>query len=298
MKDQASTLRMISPGASSSDLANERADVQNKNIPCVALAGGKGGTGKSNLAVNLALELGAYGSRTMLLDADFGLANADVLCGITPEFHLGHAIFGLKEPEEIAVKLSENVSLIPSGNGIEELANLSLSKHTQIFTRLEAMQKNFDFMLIDTAAGIAKNVVGVLISASQVLIVVTPDPASIIDAYATIKVILRYAPAKQISIVVNMANSIMEAERIFEQIRAAVKNFLNNQVEFLGAIPNDLQVVEATRQQTPLTLFAPAAPASRAIRLIARQLRRRTGLDDGSLEGESFWNSVVNNWEN
>lgn len=301
MNDQASTLRLISSvspntnvalGSHPSEMFNQ--PKKEKYMRCLAITGGKGGVGKSNLSVNLSLELGARGKRTMLLDADFGLANADLLCGVTPKFHLGHVIAGVKELNDISINLSDNVSLIPSGNGIEELANFSLAKHSHLFARLEAMQENLDFMVIDTAAGIAKNVLGVLLSASEVIIVTTPEPTSIIDAYATIKVILRQAPTKPISIVVNNVVGVGDAEQAFQQISSAVQNFLNHKVEFLGMIPRDTQVQEAVREQTPIVHYAPESPAARAIRLIAKQISGQTQ-KSFEYQTQSFWNALANN---
>jgi flagellar biosynthesis protein FlhG len=263
-----------------------------KKMHCLAISGGKGGVGKSNLAVNLSLELGALGNRVMLLDADFGLGNADLLCGVTPKFHLGHVLAGLVELGEIPISLAENVCLIPSGNGIEELANFSLSKHSYLFTKLQALEETTDYMLIDTAAGIAKNVLGVLVSAAEVIIVTTPEPTAIVDAYATIKAVLRHAPQKPISIVVNNVVGVGDAEQVFQQLSFTVRSFLNHKVEFLGMIPKDSEVQEAVCRQTPVTRYSPSCPASRAVRLIAQQLHNQA--QKGKLSGaQSFWNSLA-----
>lgn len=255
----------------------------------IAVTSGKGGVGKSTLAVNISLELGELGNRTMLLDADFGLANADLLCGVTPKYHLGHVVAGLKEPHEISIPLSEMVSLIPGGSGIEDLANLSNAKHSYLFQKLDSMQDEADFMLIDTGAGIAENVLGVLLSAPKIIIVTTPEPTSIVDAYATIKAILRQAPTKSISVIVNDVVGAGGAEQVFLQINSAVQGFLNNKVELLGMIPYDSQVSKAICDQTPIVQCAPNSPASRAIRLVAKQLHTQFQ-KDMSLPGASFWN--------
>lgn len=259
----------------------------------VAVTGGKGGVGKSNLSVNLAIELGILNQKVGLLDADFGLANADLLCGITPNFHLGHVIRGIKDLDEIKLDIAENVQLIPSGSGFEDLANLSLVTHTYLFAKLRAMEEDLDFMLIDTAAGIAENVAGVVISAEEVIVVVTPEPTSIVDAYATIKLILRHAPSKSISIVVNSVVGVGDAEKVFQQIQTAVRGFLNHEVEFLGMIPYDAKVSEAVREQTPLVRYAPGSPASRAIRLIAKQIQAREKESHSAMQAQSFWETLA-----
>jgi flagellar biosynthesis protein FlhG len=259
----------------------------------VAITGGKGGVGKSNLSVNLALELGELGDKVGLLDADFGLANADLLCGVLPKFHLGHVVAGLKTIDEVQIQLSPNVTLIPGGSGVEELANFSLHSKPEAFTQVRELEKGLDLMLIDTAAGIAENVSSVLTSASEVVIVVTPEPTSIVDAYATIKVVLRHAPSKPISVVINGIVGIGDAEQVFHSISAAARGFLNYEVGFLGMIPQDHQVQEAIREQVPVVRFAPECSASRAIRLIAKELHKGQKAQNNSAQMTSFWESLA-----
>lgn len=303
MNDQASTLRFIASNAPNPNEAFLTTPTQ--NVPLappvnpphyIAITGGKGGVGKSNLSVNLALELGMLNKQVALLDADFGLANADLLCGVTPKFHLGHVINGVKELNDIKIEVAPNVCLIPSGSGFEDLANVSLATHSYLFSRLRSMEESFDYMLIDTAAGIAENVAGVVIAAHEAIVVVTPEPTSIVDAYTTIKLILRYAPGKPISIVVNSVVGVGDAERVFEQIRLAAQGFLGHGVEFLGMIPFDPKLSEAVREQVPVVLYAPTSPSSRAIRLIAKQLYNRRRKDSSfPVQVQSFWEMLGQN---
>lgn len=303
MNDQASTLRFIVSNAPTLDgkataaQAEAEQPTTSGKQPCyIAITGGKGGVGKSNLSVNLAIELGLLDKKVALLDADFGLANADLLCGVTPKFHLGHVIKGLKDLSDIQVQIGPNVNLIPSGSGIEDLANLSLATHSYLFAKLRAMEEDLDFMIIDTAAGIAENVAGVVISVREVVVVVTPEPTSIVDAYATIKLILRYAPGKRILVVVNSVVGVGDAEKVFQQIHLAVHGFLGHEVEFLGMIPHDSQLSEAVRRQVPVVQYAPNSPASRAIRLIAKQLNNAKPKNtDVTTQVQSFWENMAQN---
>ncbi len=302
MNDQASTLRFLATANQHKNmsetqlLTNLRNTTKSTKQPrCIAITGGKGGVGKSNLAVNLAFELGALGNYVSLLDADFGLANIDLLCGVSPKFHLGHVISSLKDLEDIRIGLTEKVSLIPGGSGVEELTKLSVNTHPHIFEKLRMMEEDVDFMLIDTAAGIAEGVISVLISAAEIVVVATPEPTSIVDAYATIKIILRYAPSKPISIVVNNVVGIGDAEQVFQSLNSAVQNFLGHRIEFLGMIPNDSHLPEAVREQVPLVQLSPDAPASRAIRLIAKQLHSNKQKDTGLIEIKSFWDLLAQN---
>ncbi|MFM9904753.1 MAG: MinD/ParA family protein [Pyrinomonadaceae bacterium] len=294
MNDQATTLRaMASPGTATQPI--EISSPNTKQRRCLAITGGKGGVGKSNLSLNLALELGSLGNSVALLDADFGLANIDLLCGAVPDFHLGHVLTGLKDLDEVTIGLSDKVKLIPGGSGIEELANFSIAATPHIFAKMLAMEENLDFMLIDTAAGIAENVSGILASASEVIVVVTPEPTSIVDAYATIKLILRHSPTKPIAIVVNNIVGVGEAGQVFQSIGAAVKGFLDREIEFLGMIPHDSQVRDAIREQVPVVQFAPSSSASRAIRLIAKQLNGKIRWGTDSSEIQSFWEMLTTN---
>ena len=293
MNDQAATLRTMASTASETNPINTNMQ-ESRQRRCLAATGGKGGVGKSNLAVNLALELGSLGNQVGLLDADFGLANIDLLCGVSPKFHLGHVVGGLRQLDEVIIAISENVALIPGGSGVEALANFSLSSNPELFSQVRAMEDGLDFMLIDTAAGIAENVSGVLISASEIIVVVTPEPTSIVDAYATIKVILRHSPNKPISIVVNNIVGLGDAGQVFQSISAAVRGFLDHQLDFLGMIPHDSQVQEAIQKQIPVVHFAPHTPASRAIRLIAKQLHNQNRQNSNSLKVQSFWDQLAN----
>lgn len=304
MNDQASTLRLIASNnpqtVATVEAEKEKAPnprpARVKPLRCLAITGGKGGVGKSNLSINLALELGKLLNRVILIDADFGLANADLLCGISPKFHLGHVVANVKEIEDIAISLDEQVKLIPSGSGIEELANISTRRRNEVFSKLATIEKDADYMLIDTAAGISENVIGVLLAAAEVIVVVTPEPTSIVDAYATIKTVIRHDPEKTISVVVNNVVGVGDAEQVFQQINSAVKSFLERNVEFLGMIPHDSRLVEAVREQLPVVQFAPDAPSSRAFRLLAKQLHHQ--IKKGSpypIQTESFWHLLGQN---
>lgn len=262
---------------------------------CIAITGGKGGVGKSNLAVNLSLELGLLGNQVGLLDADFGLANADLLCGVTPGYHLGHVVEGLKSLDDITIPLSEQVELIPGGSGIEELANFTLASRPHVLMQMQAMEENLDYLVIDTAAGISEGVSGILVAASEVVIVATPEPTSIIDAYATVKVVLRHRPNAMISVIVNNAVGLGDAEQVFQSVSTAAREFLDYKLEFLGMVPADPQVPEAVRNQVPVTQYAGSSPASRAIRLIAKNLHKQTRLDPSQFDAQSFWMQLGNN---
>lgn len=290
--DQAATLRTMASESLSAGGGSPSFETGLRSRS-IAITGGKGGVGKSNLSVNLSLELGSLGNTVGLLDADFALANADLLCGVSPNYHLGHVIAGAKELDEITISLADSVDLIPGGSGVEELASFSLTDEPHVFQRIKKMDERLDYLIIDTAAGIGENVAGILAAASEVIVVVTPDPTSIVDAYATIKVVLRRSPKKSISVVVNNIVGIGDAEQVYQSINAAVHGFLDHHLNFLGMIPHDSQVQEAIRKQVPVVRFASGSPASRAIRLIARQLHGQDRKNPGFPRIKSFWESLA-----
>lgn len=264
----------------------------------IAVTSGKGGVGKSNLSVNLSLELAALNRRVVLLDADLALGNTDVLFGLNPMYHLGHVLTGVRTLDDVVINALRGVRLIPGGSGVEELASLGIEKHPRLVEQLQAMEKDSDFLIIDTASGIAGNVLGVLRAASEVILVTTPDPTALVDAYATIKVLHQHAPTKPVWVVVNDVVGIGEAEQIFSQLKLAVTRFLQHPIKHLGMIPRDEQLVEAVREQVPVVEYAPQSPASRAIRVIAQFLASGetfTRTTDDRLV--SFWNKLVETQE-
>jgi flagellar biosynthesis protein FlhG len=296
MTDQASTLRLMAtipptpPTAFTDGTRNINMNslTNMSHTRTIAVTGGKGGVGKSNVAVNVALELAALGRRVSLLDADLALANADVLLGINPTYHLGHVLSGQRTLAEVVIEVEEGIRLLPGGSGIEELANLSFNQNSRLIAELRAMEEESDFMVIDTAAGIASNVMGVLYAADEVIIVTTPDPTAVVDAYAMIKVMHQHSTYKPIWVVVNEVVGIGDADQVFNQLRGAAMRFLNHQIEYLGMIPQDSQLVEAVREQTPVVNYAPETAASRALRLIAKTLdQKRHALNTNSTG--SFW---------
>lgn len=300
MPDQATTLRSLAAAANQVEAINPKPLLNGGGLAeasprtrTIAITSGKGGVGKSNIAVNVALELAVRGHRVSLFDADCALANDDVLLGLNPHYHLGHVLSGQRTLEQVVIEAAHGLRLIPGGSGTEELANLSQEQHARLVSDLQTLERDSDFMIIDTAAGIASNVTGVLRAAMEVIIITTPDPTAVVDAYATIKVLLQHSPSKPIKVIVNDVVGISDADRIFAQLRAVTTRFLNHQIEHLGMIPRDPELAEAVREQMPVIEYAPDAPSSRALRLIARRLEKS---QRGPLATEklasSFWCSL------
>lgn len=258
----------------------------------IAIASGKGGVGKSNVAVNIALELASFGHNVTLLDADMALANVDVLLGLTPKYHLGHVLSGRKTLKDIEIPVVEGLRLIPGGSGVAELATLTSEQNSRLLNELRAIEAESDFMIVDTAAGIAANVTGILKSVTEAVIVTTPDPTALVDAYATIKLCHQASRQTPIKIIVNDVNDNSDADRVFKQLSATSKRFLNREIEHLGTIPHDTQLVDAVREQTPVVQYAPETPSSRALRMIARHIEISRTETVGA-RNRSFWSALT-----
>ncbi len=240
-----------------------------KQTQVIAVTGGKGGVGKTNVTCNLALSMGQMGKRVMILDADLSLANVDVLLGLTPRYNLAHLLNGEKQLNEIIVQGPQNLQIIPSGSGLEELSQPTPDQMERLFEAFAKLSPMPDVLLIDTAAGIHSNVMQFLLAADQTIVVTTPEPTAYTDAYALIKTLVRHDPAREIGVIVNMANDRREAIEVTKLMLQMCRQFLKIVFNNLGYIPRDIEVLKAVRRQKPLLLSAPKAAASREIHNIA-----------------------------
>lgn len=262
----------------------------------LAVTSGKGGVGKTNVVANLAAGLSEIGKRVVILDADFGLANIDVLLGLNPRFHLGHVLYGKKRLLEIMVEGPGGVRIIPASSGLQCLAELSLEQRNFLVQSFEELDGDADYLLIDTAAGVSTNVLHFLLAAPEVIVVSAPEPTAIVDAYAMIKIILAEDPHKTIRVLINSAEDEEESQDVFRQINSVVKRFLNREVIYLGHVERDPHVLRAVRGQVLVTHSFPGAPASRCFRRLAHSLAQQT---EASGAPRSFiWDKLLNQWVN
>ncbi|MGE3276361.1 MAG: MinD/ParA family protein [Vicinamibacterales bacterium] len=238
----------------------------------VGITSGKGGVGKTALAINLAIALARRGHRVGLVDADFALGKIDVMLGLTPRAHLGHVLGGERALEETVLTGPAGIQVVPAGTGIRQLAALDPEHWLRLAHGLERFRENLDFLLLDTAAGVSDNVVDLMAACQRVLVVTSPDPSALVDGYAVVKLVAGEAPGADLGLVVNQARTPEEASLVFRHLETAARRFLGRRLSFYGSIPHDPALGEAVRAQQALVDLVPQAPASRSFRLLASRL--------------------------
>lgn len=257
----------------------------------ITITSGKGGVGKTNFAVNLGIALSKLGRKILLVDADLGLANVDVMLGLIPKYNLGHVLLGEKKIADIIINGPAGLRIIPSGSGMYKLANLGDKKLAQCLENLNQLEKETDIILIDTGAGLGKNVMKFVLAAGEVIIVTTPEPTAITDAYGIIKVITASKRDLPIRVVVNMVKNEKEAEEVMERLSAVSQRFLGMDLERLGFIPLDAVVPKAVKEQQPFILGHPRSIVAQNISQIATKLvNGDTQASSGSL---SFFERLI-----
>jgi len=244
----------------------------NRTATALAIASGKGGVGKTTVAVNLAVAFARLGHRVSLVDADFGLGNVDVFLGLTPERHIGQLLSGDATLDELLVTGPAGVKILPASSGLRELTALTPAQLAIITDTFFRLRSSFDYLLIDTAAGISDTVIDTMLLADRVIVVTSVEPAAIVDAYATVKVLNHASPDMEIGIVVNSVRSSDEALMAFRQLDMAAKRFLGRSLKFFGFVTSDASVRDAVVTQRSIVEHMPQADASRCFRMLAARL--------------------------
>lgn len=275
MRDQAQKLRELISSKKPEEIA---ALPGAKDARVITISSGKGGVGKTNFTVNLGIALARRNQRVSIIDADLGLANVDVIMGIVPKYTLTHVVKNEMDIREVVLEGPEGIKIISGGSGVMELVNLDSEALETLIESLAFLNDESDFILVDTGAGLSQNVMSFIRAANEVILVVTPDPSAITDAYALIKNITEQD--KQIRIVINRVESNKEGQDVFNKIHSAAKKFLKVDVENLGFIYEDPNVRKSVRQQIPFMINNPACLASKGIDLVA------AGLTAGKETGE------------
>ena len=245
------------------------AGTMRRSAKAIAITSGKGGVGKSNIAVNLAASMAQTGKRVVLLDADLGLANADVLCSITPRRTIEHVLEGRATLREIMVPGPGGFMLVPGASGVAGMADLEPQHRRILLRELLRLERTADVILVDTGAGIGRSVVGFAVAAERVMVVCTPEPTSITDAYGMIKSLLSVSRDISIRLLVNMVESEAEGRDVHLRMQQACSTFLRYPIGLAGFVPRDPMVSQAVRDQLPFVIGSPNGLATRQIRAIA-----------------------------
>ncbi len=238
----------------------------------IAVTSGKGGVGKSNTSVNLAIALAQQGCRTILLDADLGLANVEVLMGFNAVYTLQDVIDGDRTIREVLVRAPGGIHVVPGTSGLAQVADLPTSARHNVLKGIAELQQMADFIIVDTMAGIGQNAVGFVLAADEVLLVTTPEPSAIVDAYAMLKTIYNNREDAVIRLLVNMAAYENQGKAVAAKLTNVARQYLGRNLSYLGYVPRDPHVSQAVMQSTPFSLAYPAAPATRSIQQIAAHM--------------------------
>ena len=267
--DQAKLLRELAASAQQ----NHSDQPATTALPALAITGGKGGIGKTCVSVNLSILLAKMGMQPLLVDCDLGLANADVMLGHSPKHTLYDVLMEGVPLEQAIIHDKRGVGLLPAASGREELTRLSNQDMKKFLHGLRSsVDLGFDLLMLDTAAGIQREVIDCLVVSKIVVVVVTPEPTAIADAYALVKVVEQQAPGKDLRVLVNMARHNNEAQQCFNRLRKVAQNYLGRDLDYLGMVPTDRCVQEAVRQRKPFVSDA-SSLATQALKGAAVRLK-------------------------
>lgn len=283
MLDQAESLRKL--------MNNNYVNDNNEKAKIITITSGKGGVGKSNFVVNLAISLQKSGKRVLIFDADIGMGNDDVLMGIFPKYNVMDLIKGRKALDEVLAEGPHGIKLLPGGSGLNNIEDLDQNERQTFLSRIEEIE-GFDYILIDTGAGISRSVLAFIACSQQVILVTTPEPTSLTDGYSLLKAVKHFKIDVDVKVMVNKAFSKKESERTYDKFNSAVKRFLNLDIKYLGYILEDRKLVMAVREQTPFTVAYPNSDASKCIKIITNNI-----MDEENIKGigaKGLFNKLFN----
>lgn len=246
-----------------------------KRARVITVTSGKGGVGKSNTCVNLAIQLQRRGKSVIIVDADFGLANIEVMFGALPKYTLADLIFRGKSIHEIITRGPEGIGFISGGSGVVGLNKLKREQLAYLIHNLSFLEEMADVIIIDTGAGIADNVLELALSSPEVIVVTTPEPSSLTDSYAILKALVRnpkYNKETVIRVLANKVSSVEDGDAVCSKLSSVVERFLGTSFEFLGMVPADPMIDKAIRQQKPVSMSYPNAKSAKAYEIIADNL--------------------------
>lgn len=266
-------------------------DASKRPATVLAVASGKGGVGKTNIAANLALCLAASRKKVALFDADTALGNLDVIMNFASKYNISHVLNGQHTMEEIIHVGPDNLEIICGASGIEDMADLNEFQRRRLLSEIEKLQSRNDAIIIDTAAGISKSVIAFCLAADHALIVTTPEATAITDAYAMIKVLNGHSFAGRISLIVNMADSLSAGRKIYHQIAGVARRFLNAEVDCAGIVLRDERLRKAVRMRRPVVLAFPQSKVTSSIVALSAKLIKGMAV---RADNEGFIKRIVN----
>ena len=264
------------------------------------VASGKGGVGKTNIVVNLALILGQLGQKITILDTDFGMANVDILFGLNSRFTLIDVIQGYKSFDDVILKGPGNVRIIPGGSSLSQIVDLDRQQREQLLSRFSSLEENGGLMLIDCPAGLSHDVLSFIAAADELILVTTPEPTAITDVYSIIKIVDNYKLHSHVNLIVNMMNSARDGQNVYKRIKRVCESFLEIEVVFLGGIEYDQSVQRAVLGSFPYVLQFPHSRATQCTRDIARRILFGVGTPEAGLpepeQKKGFIRRLLNLW--
>ena len=268
----------------------EAMERKNKPAKVIAVTSGKGGVGKTNISVNLATCLRACNKKILLLDADFSLGNLDILLNTSCRYNISHFFSGKKTIDQIIHTMPDGLDIICGASGIQELAHLTDFQRQRLLCELEKISDSNDILIIDTGAGICKNVIAFCMAADDVLLVTTPEAPAMTDAYALIKVLAANGYSGNINLVVNMAESLAEAKKTYNQIARVAMRFLNTHIYNAGFLLKDDRLVDSVKQRKPVVLAYPKSQVTNGIIRLAAKLNKASV---SKIDGNGFFKKVA-----
>jgi flagellar biosynthesis protein FlhG len=273
--DQADTLRQMARSAKTppQEEGQKQTKTADQNgIRVLSVTSGKGGVGKSNVVANLAMALAAQGKKVLIIDADLGVGNIDVLLGLSPQYNLNHVLSGEKALSEIIVEAAPGIKLIPAGSGVQEYTSLGQHEKLKLLDELDMLEEEFDIMIIDTEAGISENVTYFTVAAQEIVVVVSPEPTSITDVYALIKLLATRYSEHHFKVLVNMARDSEDALEVFRKLANVAGRFLDISLDYLGCVVKDEKLVEAVKKQKAVFQLFPDCEATGCFTTLAKRV--------------------------
>lgn len=282
MLDQAQKLRQMAAGNKSTE---------KKSAPkIITVTSGKGGVGKSNFVVNLGLTLQKNGKKVLIFDADVGMGNDDVLLGFLPKYNVFDVIFNNKNIEDVIVTGPYGIKLLPGGSGMTRINEITNVQRNNFLDKLSTLE-DLDYILMDTGAGINRSVLGFIACCDELIILTTPEPTSLMDAYSLIKAVVHFKIKSKAKVVINRTLDKNEGKETYEKFRNVVKTFLKIDVDYIGNVSEDKKLVQAVRSQKPFAINSPNCEAAEDILKIANKLQ---GIESNGTGVQGLFKKIFN----